>query len=103
MSTDSETAPASDSPAYFIFDTESIPDGQLLGRVKYPDQGLLPAEAIARAQTQAREKSRDQSDFLPVSFQFPIAVAVARVDQSFRLLNVTSLDSPEFRTREIVG
>ena len=35
-------------------DTESVPDGQLLAAVKYPDDNLAPEEAIARAQEEAR-------------------------------------------------
>lgn len=37
-----------------------------------------------------------------MTFQIPIAVAVARVSAEFQLLAITCLDAPEFRTREIV-
>jgi len=88
--------------AFLILDTESVPDGQLLGKVKYPGENLNPEEAIARAQTEAREASRDHSAFLPVTFQYPIAVCVLRVAADFSLQALACLDAPDFRPREIV-
>src|SRR5262249_14641596 len=82
---------------FLVFDTESVPDGRLIARVKYPRESLTPEEAIARAQAEAREQSRDGSDFLPVTFQVPIAVCVLRVGRDFTLQGLTCLDSPLFR------
>jgi predicted PolB exonuclease-like 3'-5' exonuclease len=80
-----------------------VPDGKLLGLVKYGDESLSPEEAVARAQAEAREKSRDGSDFLPVTFQYPIAVCVIRAGSDLRLQGLTCLDAPQFRPREIVA
>lgn len=99
---DKSSSDAGAPTAFLILDTESIPDGKLLSMIKYPDEKPTPEEAVRRAQEEAREKSRDGSDFLPVSFQYPIGVCVARVGSDFRLQAITSLDAPFFRTREIV-
>ena len=88
--------------AYLVMDTESIPDGRLLAQVKYPDDVLTPEEAIERAQAEAREASTTGSDFLPVSFQIPIAVCVLRVGADYSLRKMTCLDAPDYRTPEIV-
>lgn len=88
--------------AFIVLDTESVPDGRLLGRVKYPDEVLTPEEAIQRAQTEARELSRDGSDFLPVTYQIPVAVCVLRVAADFSLQALSCLDAPEYRSEEIV-
>jgi predicted PolB exonuclease-like 3'-5' exonuclease len=93
------SAPAT---AFLVLDTESVPDGRLVARVKYPGENLTPEEAIARAQAEARERSLTGSDFLPVTFQYPVAVCVVRVGTDFRLQAVTCLDTPQFRPREIV-
>src|ERR1051326_4194355 len=93
----------SDRTAYLIFDTESIPDGKLLAKVKYPDEEITPEQAIAKAQAEARAKSPDGSDFLPVTFQYPIAVCAVRVGDDYSLQAVVCLDAPQFRTREIVA
>jgi predicted PolB exonuclease-like 3'-5' exonuclease len=88
--------------AYLILDTESIPDGRLLARIKYPDDSLTPEAAIERAQAEARAQSATGSDFLPVSFHLPIGLCVIRVAADYSLLAVTSLDAPQYRPREIV-
>ena len=95
------TRPTEPPPAYLVLDTESVPDGQLLTRIKYPDDNLSPDEAIERAQAEAREQSSAGSDFLPVTFQYPVAVCVLRVSADFRLQKATCLDAPQFRPAEI--
>jgi 3'-5' exonuclease len=96
------TAPAEESkaPRYLILDTESVPDGKLVRLVKYPRETLTDAEAIGRAQGEAREKNG--SDFLPVSFQIPVAVCVVRVGADFKLQSITCLGAPAFNPAEIV-
>ncbi len=98
----SSTAALGPETAFIVLDTESVPDGKLLARVKYPDDGLTPEDAIQRAQTEARELSRDGSDFLPVTFQIPVAVCVLRVAADFSLQALSCLDAPEYRSEEIV-
>lgn len=90
------------APAYLIIDTESVPDGELLSRVKYAGENLSPEEAVSRAQAEARERSLTGSDFLPVSFQYPVAACVLRVGSDLSLQALTCLDTPQFRPRKIV-
>jgi predicted PolB exonuclease-like 3'-5' exonuclease len=94
-----ETSPP---PAFLIFDTESVPDGRLVALTKYPGENLTPEEAVARAQAEAREQSQGKSDFLPVTFQYPVAICVLRVGSDFSLHAATCLDAPQFRPRKIV-
>jgi predicted PolB exonuclease-like 3'-5' exonuclease len=96
------TLDASPRTAFLVIDTESVPDGDLLTKVKYPGDTLTPDQAIARAQEEARQTSYSGSDFLPVSFQTPVAVCVVRVATDFSLQAITCLDAPHFRSREIV-
>jgi predicted PolB exonuclease-like 3'-5' exonuclease len=90
------------APAFLILDTESVPDGRLIAKVKYPDATLTPEEAVARAQAEARERSQTGSDFLPVSFHYPVAVCILRAGNDFGLQGLTCLDAPHFRTRRLV-
>src|SRR3954469_6384732 len=87
---------------FLVFDTESVPDGELLARVKYPHDQMTPEGAIAKAQAEARELSKDGSDFLPVTFQVPVAVCVLRVAVDYTLQGLACLDAPHFRSAEIV-
>lgn len=86
---------------YLVFDLETIPDGELLIRTRYPEEGLDPEGAILRASIEAREKSG--SDFLPITFHLPIALCVAKVGADFRLQAVQNLDAPRYRPGEIVA
>jgi len=97
-----EAQSGSASPAYLLFDTESVPDGRLIGKVKYPDLTLTPEDAVRRAQAEAREQSRVGSDFIPVAFQIPVAVCVIRVAADYALQRITPLGTPHFRPRDIV-
>jgi predicted PolB exonuclease-like 3'-5' exonuclease len=97
-----EAQTASVSPAYLLLDTESVPDGRLLGKVKYAQENLTDEEAVRRAQVEAREQSRTGSDFIPVSFQIPVAVCVVRVAADLTLQRITPLGGPHFRPQDIV-
>jgi 3'-5' exonuclease len=88
--------------AFLIVDTESIPDGRLLNLVKYSGENLNEEEAIERARTDARDTSWSGSDFIPVSFQYPVAICVIRVGGDLSLQKLTCLDAPYYRPREIV-
>jgi predicted PolB exonuclease-like 3'-5' exonuclease len=87
---------------FLVLDTESVPDGRLLARIKYPGEDVPPEEAVRRAQADARGRSTTQSDFLPVTFQYPVAVCVIRVDAEFGLQAITCLDPPRYRPADIV-
>jgi predicted PolB exonuclease-like 3'-5' exonuclease len=89
-------------PGFLIIDTESVPDGKLVAQVKYPKDNLAPADAVARAQAEARSLSPTGSDFLPVTFQYPVAACVLRVGTDYGLQNIACLDAPQFRPRKIV-
>jgi predicted PolB exonuclease-like 3'-5' exonuclease len=89
-------------PAFLVVDTESVPDGHLIRRVKYPGEDLSPEEAIERLRGEVRAQSRDGSDFIPVTFQYPVAVCVLRVGADYGLQSVTCLDTPAFRPDVIV-
>jgi len=98
MTTASNSQPET---AYLVFDIESVPDGLLISRTKYREENLSPADAVARAQAEARDLSPTGSDFLPVSFQVPVSVCVARVAADFQFLAIQCLDEPQFRPEEI--
>jgi predicted PolB exonuclease-like 3'-5' exonuclease len=89
-------------PAFLVMDTESVPDGRLLAKVKYPGENLTPEEAVARAQAEARDRSLTGSDFVNVAFQYPVAVCILRVGADYVPQALTCLDAPFFRPRRIV-
>jgi predicted PolB exonuclease-like 3'-5' exonuclease len=85
--------------SYLIFDVETVGDGDLISRVKYPDEGLSAAEALRRFRDELIEQTG--KDVLPVTFVLPISVAVVKVSNEFELLDVAVLDDPHYRPHVI--
>lgn len=81
--------------SHFIFDVESVADGDLIASVKYPGDGLSGPEAVQRFQEELIEQSG--KTFIPHTFQIPTAVVIAKVDGDLNLLDIVSLDEPQFR------
>ncbi|HZZ72212.1 MAG TPA: 3'-5' exonuclease [Pirellulales bacterium] len=88
------------SPRYLIFDIESVADGPLVARLRFPKETLAPADAVARYRAELLAKF--DSDFIPYTFQIPISVAVAKIAADFQLLDLVVLDEPQFRPPVIV-
>lgn len=84
-----------DRVAHLIFDVESVADGDLISKVRYPGAGLSPEEAIATYQDELMEQRG--TTFIPHTFQVPVAVVIAKVAADLRLIDVVSLDEPDFR------
>ena len=84
---------------YLVFDIESVADGQLVSKIRYPGESLSPEDAIARYRAELMEKF--ETDFIPYSFQYPVSVVVAKVAADFQLLDIVALDDPEFRPHVI--
>lgn len=87
--------------AHLVFDCESIADGDLIAKVRYPGQGLSSGEAIATYQEELMEQKG--TTFIPYTFQMPISVVVAKVAKNFSLVDIVSLDEPEFRPHVITA
>ncbi len=90
----------SDTPQYFIFDSETIADGRLIQRVRYPEHSEWTAqETIAHHRAELMETKG--SDFIPHTFQLPVSVAIAFADRNYSLQKVVTLDRPKFRPQII--
>jgi predicted PolB exonuclease-like 3'-5' exonuclease len=71
---------------WLIFDIESVPDGLLLAQVKYAYKDMNPEKAIALARKQAVDTTG--RDFVPYSYQYPVAICYGLVDSSYKLLEL---------------
>jgi predicted PolB exonuclease-like 3'-5' exonuclease len=83
------------SVRYLVFDTESAADGELVSKLRYPEEKLSAKKAVERYRAELMEKH--DSDFIPYTFQLPVAIAVAKVAADFRLIDLAALDEPQFR------
>lgn len=85
-----------------VLDIETIVDGRLIQRVKWPTEpDLSPVAARRRLTAELRESSDGKSDFIPHVFHVPVSTALAGVDEHFRLVGLTTLDRPQFRPQII--
>lgn len=84
---------------FLAFDTESVTDGALVARLRYPAEKLTPAAAVRKYRDELLEKH--ESDFVPYTFQIPISVAVAKISADFKLIDLVLLDEPNFRPHVI--
>lgn len=90
---------ATRKPAYLVFDCESVADQQLIAQVRFANEEIDPHEAMVRYRNELIE--RNGSDFIPYTYQIPIAVAVAKVDAHYRLDDLVALDEAEYRPHVI--
>jgi len=84
---------------YLVFDTESVADGQLVADVRYPGEDLEPVAAIDRYRAELLEKY--ESEFIPYTFQIPVSVAIGKVSAEYELMEIVTLDDPEYRPHVI--
>jgi predicted PolB exonuclease-like 3'-5' exonuclease len=84
---------------YLVFDIESVADGALVSKLRYPKEQLPPSEAIRRYREELLE--RYETDFIPYTYQIPVSVVVAKVGEDFRLIDLVALDEPEYRPHVI--
>lgn len=84
---------------YLVFDVEAVADGDLISRVRYSKEELTAAQAVQKYRAELLEQNG--SDFIPSTFMLPISVAVAKVDSRFRLLDLTTLDDPDYQPYQI--
>lgn len=87
------------SPRYFVFDVESVADGELVSKIRYAGQGLSAAEAVAQYRQELLEKY--DTDFIPYTYQIPISVAIAKLSADYHLMDLVVLDEPQFRPHVI--
>lgn len=84
---------------YLVFDIESVADGALVSRLRYPTEKLAPKAAIRKYRDELLEKH--DSDFVPYTFHIPISIAVGKISADYKLTDIVLLDEPKFRPHVI--
>jgi predicted PolB exonuclease-like 3'-5' exonuclease len=86
---------ADSTVTYLVFDVETVADGQLVSKIRYPGEDLDARTAVARYRRELFDKY--DSDFIPYTFQVPVSVAVGKISADYHLMEVAVLDEPQFR------
>ena len=85
----------SNNVKFLVFDVESVADGQLVSKIRFPGEMLGPQQAIRKYRDELIEKNG--TDFIPYSYQVPVSVVVGKVTSDLRLIDLVALDEPQFR------
>ena len=91
---------AASDTKYFVFDIESVADGALVSRLRYPGEDLTPEKAIARYRGELQ--AENGKDFIPYTFQLPVSLVIAKLGKDLSLQDLVALDEQESRPHEIV-
>jgi predicted PolB exonuclease-like 3'-5' exonuclease len=84
---------------YLLFDVESVADGEMIAKTRYPDASFTADQAIAMfRQDLLCESGRD---FIPFTYHLPIVLVVAKIREDFSLIEIVSLDEPQHRPEVI--
>lgn len=89
---------ANSNVRYLVFDIESVADGDLISKTRYPGEGLTAEQAIEAYRKQLLEDNNNKSDFIPHTFQIPVSIVVAKVAEDYSLIDLASLDHGQYRS-----
>jgi predicted PolB exonuclease-like 3'-5' exonuclease len=84
---------------YFVFDIETVADGNLISNIVYSGEEISPEDAIARYREELMEQY--DSDFIAHTYHLPVSVAIGKVASDFSLIDLVVLDEPKFRPHVI--
>src|SRR5688572_400662 len=80
---------------YLVFDVESVADGALVAKLRFPGEKLDAKEGVARYRAELMAKF--ENDFIPYTFQVPTSIVAAKISADFELIDLVALDEPQFR------
>ncbi len=84
---------------YLVFDVESVADGELVSSSRYPGEGLSPEESLRRFRFELLAETG--RDFIPYTYHVPVTVVIAKVRADYSLVEIVSLDEPQYRPQVI--
>jgi len=87
---------------YLVFDIETRVDKELVKRIYDPEDTLTLEQAYDRARDKLLEQSNQQSDFFPVPFHIPIAIATLQADDNYRIRSLGCTGIDRFSELEII-
>jgi hypothetical protein len=88
---------------YLVFDIETRVDKELVKQIYDPENVLTLDQAYDKARDQIMERSGQQSDFFPIPFHIPIAIATLQADENYRIRALGCLGADRFSESELVA
>jgi len=84
---------------YLVFDIESVADGDLISKVRYPGNDYSAQEATDAYCAELMEQYG--TEFIPYTYHIPIAISIIKIDAQLKIVDVVTLDAPEYRPHVI--
>ncbi len=87
---------------FLVFDIETRVDKELVKQIYDPEGTLTLDQAYDKARDELLEKSGQHSDFFPIPFHIPIAIATLQADENYRIRALGCLGADRFTEVELV-
>jgi 3'-5' exonuclease len=88
---------------YLVFDIETRVDKDLVKRIYDPEEALTIEQAYDKARDEILERSSQQSDFFPVPFHIPIAIATLQADENYRIGALGCFGADRFAETDLIS
>lgn len=88
---------------YLVFDIETRVDKELVKQIYDPENALTLDQAYDTARDKLLERSGQQSDFFPIPFHIPIAIATLQADENYQVRSLGCLGADRHSEIEIIG
>ena len=88
---------------YLVFDIETRVDKDLVKQIYDPENSLTLDQAYDTARDQILERSNQQSDFFPIPYHIPIAIATLQADEDYRIRTLGCAGADRHSETEMVS
>jgi predicted PolB exonuclease-like 3'-5' exonuclease len=88
---------------YLIFDIETRADKDLVKQVYDPENTLTLDQAYDHARDTLLERSGQQSDFFPIPFHIPIAIATLHADENHRIRSLGCMGADRYAEADLIA
>ncbi len=88
---------------YLVFDIETRVDKDLVKQIYDPEDSLTLEQAYDKARDEILERSNQLSDFFPIPFHIPIAIATLQADENYGIQALGCFGADRFSEVELVG
>lgn len=90
-------------PHFLVFDIETRVDKELVKQIYDPEDLLTLDQAYDTARDKLLERSGQQSDFFPIPFHIPIAIATLQADEDYRIRALACLGVDRFSEADLIA
>jgi predicted PolB exonuclease-like 3'-5' exonuclease len=88
---------------FLVFDIETRVDKELVKQIYDPEDALTLDQAYDKARDKLLERSGQQSDFFPIPFHIPIAIATLQADENYHIRSLGCLGADRYPEIEIIS